>query len=301
MKVIFIGLPYFSQRLARKLSAIDPANKYISLDTNSSKKDQLKYLSHLPTTDLVFSIGGSTVEGGAFKMARKFKKKLLIYWAGSDVLKAQKEQANNQSNEEFINYCSHYCCADWFENELQELSIDSQTLYIASASPRTNFNWPKGFSVLTYIGKDKPEFYGLNKVLATAELLPAIPFYLVGIDQLPSDTPQNVKAIGYVENFEDEIEKHPVFLRIPEHDGLGFSVIEALGLARHVIRSDRFPHTLFANSTELIAQQLIPLYQQFNEGNLKPNMEGRDFVIRNFEEGKIYQEILKTIQLEVKG
>lgn len=299
MKVIIIGLPYFAKEVASKLSKHSPENTFIPLDTNGSKIDKVKFLFHLPSTDLVFSIGGSTKKGGAFNATQRFGKKLVIYWAGSDVLKAKREKESGLSDWDFVNNVSHYCCAPWFEDELEEIGITAITKYIASIKPSNIKEWPKDFSVLAYVGKDKPNFYGLERIANTAKALPHIHFYLAGYESTKG-LPANIHGLKWTNNFKKEMQKHKIFLRVPEHDGLGFSVIEALASGRHVIRSNNFPHCHFAMSEKEIIAKLNLLYESHLNGNLTLNEIGIDYVLSNFEEEKIYKDLLETLILEAK-
>ena len=88
MKVLLIGLKYFSQKLAKELSDFDSSNRYIAFDTYYSKRDLLRFIAHLPSADLVYSIKGTTSKSKVFNLVMKMKKPLIIQWAGTDVLQA---------------------------------------------------------------------------------------------------------------------------------------------------------------------------------------------------------------------
>ena len=90
MKVLIIGLPLFAKNLAKELNQFDPDNRYVCLNTYYRFIDKLKFLYHVRNCDIVYSLNGSIYNARAFDMALKFKKKLIIHWVGTDVIKAKK-------------------------------------------------------------------------------------------------------------------------------------------------------------------------------------------------------------------
>ena len=109
MKVLIVGLPMFARKLAADLSAHDRENTYVSCDTYYSHIGKLKYLFHLPTAHIVHSINGSICGSKVFDLAIRTRKKLMMHWVGTDVLKSAKNLENNLVNKDFVDKASHFC------------------------------------------------------------------------------------------------------------------------------------------------------------------------------------------------
>ena len=120
MRILLVGLPYFTERLYHDLVAFDKENKYYRLDTYYSKKDRLKALLLIPFIDVVYSINGTLGKSRAINLALKKKKRVMMTWVGTDVSKAKLLANVNQS---FVRNVEHYCEVDWIQEELKELNI----------------------------------------------------------------------------------------------------------------------------------------------------------------------------------
>ena len=79
MRILFTGLPYFSQQLVDDLNEWDSENKYVFLNTYYSKIDQIKFLIYLFRTDLVVSFNGAYSRSRALDAAIFFKKKIFLF------------------------------------------------------------------------------------------------------------------------------------------------------------------------------------------------------------------------------
>ena len=102
------------------------------------------------------------------------------------------------------------------------------------------------------MAKGREEFYGIEKLLRLASDFPDIEIKIVGISEYYKSAPANVKFLGWVENMDEQYQNCVLYLRMPEHDGLAFSVLEALANGRYVGYSYEFDNVFFIkNYTEL--------------------------------------------------
>ena len=69
-----------------------------------------------------------------------------------------------------------------------------------------------------------------------------------------------------------------LYLRLPEHDGLSFSVLEALSHGRYVGYSHRLPNTYFIDSFARLKDVVRDLYDAFKRGGLGVNHPGAEYV-----------------------
>jgi len=194
MTIVLIGNSYFGPILAKQLAGFDSKNSYLFYDTNAKIIDKIKFALNLPFIDVVYSVSATISGGGALKSALKFNKKIVQHFIGSDVLSAQEDFKANRINKKLIQNSKYLCEVKWIQNELKEIEIDSKIVPIMAYD---NFNKPKeikNFSVLTYLGKDKEEYYGINDFIQLANDFSKIEFKIAGIDNY-RNLPKNIKCL----------------------------------------------------------------------------------------------------------
>ena len=294
MRVLIVGLPLFAERLKNDLTEFDSTNKYYFLDTYYNKWDRIKVLFMIPRMDVVYSINGTLGDSRVFNLALKLKKKLMITWVGTDVIKAKKLK---EVNHLFLNKAEHYCEVDWIQNELLELNIHAKVLnfFNFKEPKKSSFTMNNHLQVLSYISKGREEYYGWNEVLKAAKKLPDVQFTIVGTD-IEKNLPENLKCLGWVEDMEAQFENCHCTIRFLEHDGLSGFVLESLFRGKHVIYSEDLDHCLHAKTVDEIIEQLTYLNSQLNQKTLKINSEGIDFVKSNFNSDFILSQLIEEFK-----
>ena len=294
MRVLIVGLPLFAERLKNDLTEFDSTNKYYFLDTYYNKWDRIKVLFMIPRMDVVYSINGTLGDSRVFNLALKLKKKLMITWVGTDVIKAKNLKEVNQL---FLNKAEHYCEVDWIQNELLELNIHAKVLnfFNFKEPKKSSFTMNNKLQVLSYISKGREEYYGWNEVLKAAKKLPDVHFTIVGTD-IEKNLPENLKCLGWVEDMEAQFENCHCTIRFLEHDGLSGFVLESLFRGKHVIYSEDLDHCLHAKTADEIIEQLTYLNSQLNQKTLKINSEGIDFVKSNFNSDFILSQLIEEFK-----
>jgi len=232
MHIAVIGNSHFGPIITQQLSKYDKANIYTFYNTNEKKLDKLKFALNIFTIDIVYSVSASISGGGALNLASMFHKKIIQHFIGSDVLSAREDYKNGNISNKLMQQSTYLCEVDWIKDELTEIGINATSVPIMAYKQKENPKKFKYFSVLTYISKGKENFYGIEDFIALAKNLPDITFKIAGIESY-DNLPKNIECLGWI-NMIEELQKATVFIRNAEHDGLGFSVIEALSLGRIV-------------------------------------------------------------------
>lgn len=229
MKVVVVGLPYFAEILARKLSTFDPENSYSSYDTYYSKADKLKFFFAVLNADVVVSLKGVAEDSKALEWVKFLKKPVLMGWMGSDVLGAQKLFEAGNMNYSLLNYAHHFTITSWLQEELNELDIKTEILHFQTVPRSTELNQPTKAGVVAYIGANE-EFYGLNELILLAKKNESIPFHVYGNDVKVDKCPRNLTIHGRVSDakLQELLNENAIAYRYTKHDGNSQSIIEAL-------------------------------------------------------------------------
>jgi hypothetical protein len=294
MRVLIVGLPYFTENLVRDLRAFDSDNTYYRLDTYYNKKDRLKALLLIPRVDVVYSINGALDKSRVFDWAFFWKKKVMMTWVGTDVTKAKKLEAPNTT---YLNKSHHYCEVNWIQEELKSLNINAKILNFFNFSELKPAQMPndKKLKVLTYISKDREAYYGWSQVIEAARACPMIEFTVVGTEGI-NEWPENVQCKGWVDNMPELFEKHHATIRFVEHDGLSGFVLESLLRGKHVLYSQPLNHCVHVNNTESMINALKELSDVNESGKLSVNESGASFVADNFNREKIFSDLIAEMK-----
>jgi hypothetical protein len=299
LRVIIVGLPLFGERLASHLKTFDPTTEYIFLNTYYSKWDKLKAYFLIPRSDAVFSINGSLLSSGTFDRTLNSKVPLIMNWVGTDVLLAEEATKNGNFRKDYLEKSYHFCEVDWIKKELALLGIEAEIMNFASFDKSFELITPLSdkLTVLTYIPKARSDFYGIQLILDVAKVLPEIDFLIAGTqasDYMP--LPDNVKALGWVENMDEVFDCAHVSIRIPEHDGLSNFILESLARGKQVIYKYEFDHCIKADSIEELRNALYSMNRIFEDGNWKVNSAGALFIRSEFNRKKILGNLTQKIR-----
>ncbi|MFM6927831.1 MAG: glycosyltransferase, partial [Bdellovibrio sp.] len=285
MLVIILGLPYFAKKVAHSLSEENNNHHYIALNTSEKIIDKIRFLLLLPFCSTVYSISGTTSTGGALKLALALKKKIVMHWVGTDVILAQKVHREGDPLPQIIHASKHLCEVSWIQSELREIGIEAKIVQIASFDQTTiqREPLPKSFSILTYLSKNREIFYGMEKVTTLAKKFPHIEIRIAGISAYNKSLPPNIKLLGWVRDMAAEYKKCSLYLRLPEHDGLAFSVLEALAYGRYVGYSQDYDGTEYIDSEKKLIEYTQLLLDKHNKNELPINSFGIKWVTENFD------------------
>ena len=293
MNIALIGNSYFGVILTEQLTRYDKENTYTFYNTNEYFVEKIKFLFHIFKIDIVYSIGATVSGGGALNLALRFNKKIVQHFIGSDVLSAQLDFKNQNINKKLIENSRYLCEVNWIQKELNEINISSE---VKSLMVYENFLKPKlfeAFSVLTYMGKGKELFYGIEHFIKLAKDFPHIKFKIAGIESY-TNLPVNIRCLGWI-NMIDELQNSTVFIRNAWHDGLGFSIIEALSLGRVTFYNYDFPYVNYFKDYNDLKEQFSVCVESFNSRKLTINHEAIEYTKSIFNKEKVLNELVQSL------
>ncbi|PCH93471.1 MAG: hypothetical protein COB85_06985 [Bacteroidetes bacterium] len=294
MRVLIVGLPYFAKRVHADLSAFDTDNTYFVLDTYENWFDKLKTLFLLPNVDLIYSINGSISHSLVFSLAMKLRKKLVMHWVGTDVVKSRLSFKNGDYNQSFITGATHLCEVDWIQEELKEIGVHAEVINFANFEVKQLNDSKKlkpSFYVLAYVANHRPAYYGMEKIIELANLLPQTQFKIAGLETF-KNIPDNIELLGWVNNMDELIRDSGMCLRCTEHDGLSSFVLEALAAGKIVAYNNDFPHCLYTPDMNSLVGSIKNIEEKHRLGGPEYNKPGREFIELKF--SKVY--ILSTLR-----
>lgn len=241
---------------------------------------------YLQRCDLAFSWTGRITMGKFLTVARLLrKKKLVVFWCGSDVLFAEREYEERKFVDPWIAEKIHWAGAPWLAEEVRALGLKCEYVPITWVQPVTRLSpLPRQFSVLAYTpNTDRLELYGIDQVLEVARAMPAVPFTIVGL--LPGqklDVPENVQLREWTEDLTPFYRNSTVLWRPTRHDGMSFMALEALAHGRHVIWSYPSPGVIQSRHASTARIELERLMDLHRDRRLELNHAGADFIAKNF-------------------
>jgi hypothetical protein len=292
MKVLIVGLPYFSKELASNLQNKYPNDIFLSLDTYYSKKDQLKFLFHILTADIVHSINGTLGKSKVLELAMKLKKKIIFHWVGTDLIKSTELFEKNMHNPAFISYPTHITDSPWYVDKLEKLGMSSKFIPLKGFEKEYEIEEFKNeFNVLCYISQHRAKYYGIEQIIEIAQQIPNITFNLVGINDYEDKLPINIKLNGWVKNMNDWIINSTICLRLPKTDGLSFFVLESLAYGRYVAYNQDFNYSYKCITTEEFVAYIKHKKSLFDNKELLPNTEVARKVTQEFSSEKVLNSI----------
>lgn len=298
MKVIVVGLPLFAKRLAKSLGNFDKSNSYTWLNTYYSKIDKLKARFLIPRAECIISINGSIETSKVFDLALNRKIPLIMIWVGTDVITATAAFKSGKYRKDYIENAVHFCEVNWIQDELKAIGINADIVNFASFDKTFQLMNPisQKFTVLTYIPNQRSEFYGPNLFLNVARSFPDINFIIAGTKaEEYQPLPENVKALGWVEDMDSLYADVHLCVRIPEHDGLSTFILESLARGKDVIYKYPFDYCLQAGNEMEFKSVLQSRYSLFINGLWESNRSGAEFIANEFNSTQILGELKKRI------
>lgn len=247
---------------------------------------RLAMAHYLQRCDLAFSWTGRITMGKFLSASRLLgKKKVVLFWCGSDVLYAQKEHQERKGVEPWIAEQVHWAGAPWLAEEVRAMGLDCKYVPITWVKPVASLTpLPQKFSVLCYTPTTaRLELYGIDQVLDVARALPAVTFNMVGL--LPGqelDVPQNVHLHRWIGEMTPFYQNATVVWRPTRHDGMSFMALEALAHGRHVMWSYPAPSVIQSRNAGTARLELERLLELHVCRKLELNYAGAEFVAKYF-------------------
>jgi hypothetical protein len=276
--VVLHGLQYFCHKLPSYLQH----DRWEVIDRSGHRPLQLLgTLRELSRCDLVYTWGGRISMGKFLWAARGLrKKKVVMLWSGSDVLFAKRELAGGLQDSWIFDKI-HWGVSPWVVEEVRSMGLPCehvQTYFMETAGEAAPL--PAEFSVLLYVADaKKADLYGWDLMVEVAQKLPHVSFQLCGLPEDQSlSGPANIKIHKWMPNLSSLMEKSAVYYRPARHDGLSFTVLEALAAGRHVLYSYPLTGCLQTTTVSSACAEISRLQEQHQSGELTLNRVGQSYV-----------------------
>ena len=298
-KILVIGLPYFAENTAKRLSVFDSTCKYIPIDSSANIWGALKFAVNIWNADIVYMIGGSATCGGALRLSLLLRKHIIMHWVGTDVIEAKKNIQSGNSNKKLITYARHFCDAPWLQEELHGIGIEASLKYLSCIDNEPKIEpLPPKFLILSYVGKGRESFYGIEKLIAIAERFPQIPIEISTLETYKHNLPKNIRLLGFVPSLKEKMKECVLFLRLPEHDGFPFTIIEAMEIGRYVAYIHELPGIFKPNTKEDLFEYIEQLYAKYSIGLLEPNYSGFEYVRNNHSAAGVIGNLMQSLKVQ---
>lgn len=294
MRVLIVGLPLFAERLQKSLSEFDSSNTYYCLDTYYNRKDRLKALLIIPRMDVIYSINGTLDKSRVFDFALMLKKRVMMTWVGTDVIKAKRLYKINQH---YLKKAEHYCEVNWIQEELKELNINAEILNFFNFQINSRIEEPTvhKLSVLSYISEGREKYYGWDEIMQAARENQDVNFTIVGTKGLQI-VPDNVRCLGWTDNMDALFNSSHCTIRFVEHDGLSGFVLESLNKGKQVIYNQPLDHCIHVNNASDISTAIRMLKEKYAKEGTLVNRDGFDYVSENFNREFIFNRLIKSFE-----
>ena len=291
-RILIVGYPYFVNRIMELANNSD--YQFMTMPQKG-----LQRWAALFWADLIYLIGGDLRPNRFYKLAYFLGKKLIIHWVGSDILEMQEWQRKSRPFcPLLLNKAIHWAEVNWTAAELRGLGVKAQVVPLTPASfPVEVKELPIKFVALTYLPPGKELFYGGQQIIQLAQEFPEIVFLAVAAlpTQPHPEWPTNLIPVGWVDNMEELYKEVTVLIRLTDHDGLSFMVLEALANGRYVIWSYPLEGVQQVTEYPQLVQTVANLYRDYLNGKLLINQPGRTFVENYYQPQVIWEHISKGI------
>ena len=301
-RIAILGLPYFGEMLARQLGGRGWEAAFLA-HPGRSVSGWLKLVPTLARADVVYLIGSRIEKGSPQDRLMQFRRgPVAIHWVGTDVLIAAEEHARGRASQRIATRAVHWCDAPWLVDELRSIGVRAGHLPLpiplAAGEPPP---LPAVFRALLYLPVDAfdREVFDMETLLRLPREFPDVPFVLLPspAESLPGSLPPNLEARGWVDGLDSVYREISCMVRLTSHDGTSFMVVETLARGRQAIWTFPMEGAIQAEGFEEVAEALRGLIRRHHAGELGPNSEGRDFVLRHFD----HQTLLASLDEHLRA
>jgi len=247
-----------------------------------------KYYDKLPSNEVLETFDLFHLISSPITIIKKltgYKKPIIYHWIGTDVYRF----INDRFLKRFLKkqmidspLVCNLVVSENLKNELEQYRVESSIIpltklkFVNDAS-----SLPKKLSVLSYVPKNRWDFYHGDLITELSIKMPDIDFHILAAGKENSGRP-NLFLYDFVTDTNQFYSKCSVLLRITAHDGLPKMVLEALSNGRQVLWNESFPHCFAVNNLDECVEILNKL-----KLNCPLNTEGKKFVEDSFNELKI--------------
>jgi glycosyltransferase involved in cell wall biosynthesis len=293
-QVAVSGLGLFSAEVAKQVERLRPDWKASVLSTNS-RIEVLASLFALLRSDVWYSIGSPITDRWVNLGARLLRKPRVIHWVGSDI-----EYFRNtlSLHKQFrSNGIKHLTEVSWTAEELRELGLQSEIVPLPLRHLSSTVKpLPERFTIMLYLPKSRPEFYGKRKYEALLREFAAeqLRVFVVGGGDLRAPDGVEVVNLGWRDDLSAVFEQVTLLIRLTPRDGLSLMVLEALSFGRYVMWSKPFSHCIHIRSRQDLMTGVRELLDRHRAGQLQPQYAAAEMVRRDYSTERTVNGILKA-------
>ncbi len=292
-RIAISGLSLFCAEVAQCTKSFAPEWEPRILRT-SSRVDVLTSVYTLATSDAWYSIGNPVSDRLLHLTARLLRKPRIIHWVGSDIAALTEDPSVRPAVESAY---AHLAEVDWTAAQLRSVGLNPR---IAPLPPRQLASevraLPEQFTVMLYVPRSRPDFYGrlaFERLMESLKDKP-IKYIVVGGGDCTGPEGVQVENLGWRDNMNEIYSRVSVLLRYTPRDGLSLMVLEALSFGRHVLWTQNFPHTRLIKNYSDMETQILSLYTAHETGTLKPQVDAAEMVFNEYSPEVCMRKIAAT-------
>lgn len=237
----------------------------------------LDYIKQIKNSDILYFVGGNITKSKFYvKVARHFKKDVVIHWVGSDVLHLPERIDLFRP---YFDGVKHLTCSEMLQKELVDCEVYADHIPLVPYDMNLDIQpIPEKHAVMVYLPEGKEEFYGSHYIGILANQYPDIIFHIVaneGFDELRLPNVRFYKKMNFDE-LNELYKKISVLVRLTEHDGLPMMMLESLAKGKSVVY--RFTHPYVSTPKSLDREDVIAAFDAIVSKPPVLNEEGSRYV-----------------------
>ncbi|HTU82233.1 MAG TPA: hypothetical protein VMF61_08895 [Candidatus Acidoferrales bacterium] len=288
------GLGLFSAEVAEQVERLSPVWSVRMLRTGS-RLEVLSSLYNVFRSDVWYSIGSPITDRWVHWWARLLRKRRVVHWVGSDIEHArQTAWVCKQLRSPRI---KHLAEVDWTADELRELGMNPEIVPLPLRQRAHGVKpLPERFTILLYVPKARPEFYGGRDYEALLEDFAGEGIRAIVVGGADVRAPEGVEMInlGWRGDLREAYEQSTVLIRLTPRDGLSLMVLEALSFGRYVMWSKPFPYCTQVSGKSDIVRELRAMLERHRAGSLLPQYAAAEMIARTYSSERAVDRILAT-------
>ncbi|HLE34252.1 MAG TPA: hypothetical protein VI698_00005, partial [Nitrososphaerales archaeon] len=241
-------------------------------------------------SEIIHYIFSPIVTLGGLRTVQRLKKKnkkIVVHWIGTDVYNAITRLKSKFITKRYKHLVDvHLAQHSRLVRELSSVGVNSEELPLPTFGLYSLYPMPARKKILVYMPESRGDFYGKLILDRVFDSFPESDFIV-----LPNSgkdiNKANVTCISWTDDMEKIYRDVAVLIRLPIHEGMPNTVIEALSMGRYAICSHDFPYCEQARSLEEVKTKLLHLLQKSSL-----NQEGSDYVHNTYSKSLLTERLL---------
>jgi hypothetical protein len=294
-RVAISGLGLFCADVAEKIEQLRPDWKAEILRPRS-RMEILTSLARLSRADVWYSIGTPFTDRYMHLCAKTLRIPRVMHWVGSDLesVRASKSLQRIARQPEV----KHLTEIEWTARELEMLGMSSEVRPLPLRQSSNGVKpLPEQFTILLYVPKSRPEFYGAREYERLMSTLAGqgVRVFVVGGAKLRALEGIDLVDCGWRSDLRDIYERSTVLIRCTPHDGLSLMVLEALSFGRYAIWSKPFPGATRVGCYRELEGAVLDLLHRHQAGELHAQYSVAEMVRVHYDSDRCVRGILNAL------